>query len=150
MLIVGLGCSISCIIFFPRTFTPLNSYPGSLGNTITAILYLDATRNADAAVICPGKDARWHPVLGGEPCPRLCTCYCNWQGTRRNVSLIIDRALRALTVYNLRVGLKLLSSPAQAFCRSIPRLINQFKRTAEVSELVFAIKAQANEQRPGG
>lgn len=28
-----------------------------------------------------------------------------------------------------------------AFCRSIRRLINQFKRTAEVSELVSAIKA---------
>jgi hypothetical protein len=40
----------------------------------------------------------------------------------------------------LAAGLR-LSSVAQALCRSFGRLINQFKRTVKVLELVSAIKA---------
>lgn len=88
------------VCLFPRTCTPFDdSYRGRPCNIISTTPYLAKPRNAHAAVIGPGEDAPLLRVLGEEPCARLCRCICNRQDTRRNVSVNINSALRALTVW---------------------------------------------------
>lgn len=123
ILIGGSGRSIlhieSHVCLFPRTCTPFDSYRGRLCNIVSTTHYLAKPRNAHAAVIGPGEDAPLHRVLGGEPCPRLCRCICNRQDTRRNVSVNINSALRALTVYGLLQVNSQAHQSVQAYRRGV-------------------------------